>query len=51
MRTFLKGKGKNTSSFNIVRPLNTSGGLGKEIKGNMQGTNILGCLENDYREK
>ena len=29
-------------------PLNTPGGLGKEIKGNMQGTNILGGLEIDY---
>ena len=51
MRNFLNGKGNNTSSFYIDRPLNTPGGLGKEIKGNMQGTNILGCLENDYRGK
>ena len=51
MRDFLNGKGNNTSSFNIDQPLNTSGGLGKEIKGNMQGTNILGRLEKDYRGK
>ena len=30
------------------QPLNTPGGLGKEIKGNMQGTNILGRIEIDY---
>ena len=35
--------------FHTKRPLNTPGGLGKEIKGNMQGTNILKRLEDDYR--
>jgi hypothetical protein len=36
--------------FQTTKPL-TPGGLGKEIKGNMQGTNILNRLENDYRGK
>ena len=35
--------------FQTKQPLNTPGGLGKEIKGNMQGTNILKRLEDDYR--
>ena len=35
--------------FHTKQPLNTPGGLGKEIKGNMQGTNILKRLEDDYR--
>ena len=35
--------------FHTKQPLNTPWGLGKEIKGNMQGTNILKRLENDYR--
>ena len=35
--------------FHTKQPLNTPGGLGKEIKGNMQGTNILKCLEDNYR--
>ena len=51
MRDFLNDKGNNTSSFNIDQPLNTLGGLGKEFKGNIQDTNILGHLENDYRGK
>ena len=29
-------------------PLNTPGGLGKELKGNMQGTNIFDRLKNEY---
>jgi hypothetical protein len=37
--------------FQTTQPLNTPGGLGKEIKGNMQGTNILKRLEDDYRGK
>ena len=37
--------------FQTTKPLNTPGGLGKEIKGNMQGTNILNRLENNYRGK
>ena len=37
--------------FQTTKPLNTPGGLGKEIKGNIQGTNILNRLENDYRGK
>ena len=37
--------------FHTKQPLNTPGGLGKEIKGNMQGTNILKRLEDDYRGK
>ena len=39
----------NGTPFHTKQPLNTPGGLGKEIKGNMQGTNILKRLENDYR--
>ena len=35
--------------FHIKQPINTPGGLGKEIKDNMQGINILKRLENDYR--
>ena len=37
--------------FQTTQPLNTPGGLGKEIKGNLQGTNILNRLEDDYRGK
>ena len=37
--------GKDKTPFNTKQPFNTPGGLGKEIKGNMQGTNILGRLE------
>ena len=51
MRNFFNIISKNITSFNMDRPLNTPGGLGKEIKGNMQGTNILGCRETDYRGK
>ena len=51
IRDFLNGKGNNTSSFIIDRPLKTPEGLGKEIKGNIEGTNILGRLENEYRGK
>ena len=43
--------GKNKTPFNTKQPLNTPGGLGKEIKGNMQGTNILGRLENYHKRK
>ena len=39
----------NGTPFDTKQHPNTPGGLGKEIKGNMQGTNILGRLENDYR--
>ena len=35
--------------FKTTQPLNTPGGLGKEVKDNMQGTNILKRLEDDYR--
>jgi len=35
--------------FQTTQPLNTPGGLGKEVKGNMQGTYILKRLEDDYR--
>ena len=35
--------------FITTQPLNTPGGLGKEVKGNMQGTDILKRLEDDYR--
>ena len=31
------------------QPLNTPGGLGKEIKGHMQGTDVLKRLEDEYR--
>ena len=41
----------NGTPFDPKQPLNTPGGLGKEIKGIMQGTNILGRLEYDYRGK
>ena len=37
--------------FHTKQSLNTPGGLGKEIKGNMQGTHILKRLEDDYRGK
>ena len=48
MRIFFNGNSNKETPFNTDRPLNTPGGLGKEKKGNMQGTNILGCLEIDY---
>ena len=51
MRNFFNGNPINITSFNMDWPLNTQGGLGKEIKGNMQGMNILGGLETDYRGK
>ena len=51
MRDFLNGKNNNITSINKDWPLNTPGGLGKEIQGNMLGMNILSCLENDYRGK
>ena len=35
--------------FKTTQPLNTPGGLGKEVKGNMQGTDILKRLEDNYR--
>ena len=38
-----------STPFHIKQPINTPGGLGKEIKDNMQGINILKRLENDYR--
>ena len=47
MQNFFNGNDK--TPFNTKQPLNTPGGLGKEIKGNMQDTNILGHLETDYR--
>ena len=43
------GNSNDKTPFNTDKPLNTPGGLGKEIKGNMLGMNILGCLEIDYR--
>ena len=46
---FFNGNCNNKTPFYTKQPLNTPGGLGKEIKGDMQGTNILGRLETDYR--
>ena len=34
---------------NLDRPLNTPGGKGKVLKGNMQGTNIFQPLKTEYR--
>ena len=51
LKYFFNGNSNNKTPFNTDRPLNTPGGLGKEIKGNMQGMNILDCLEIDYRGK
>ena len=45
---FFNGNPNNKTLFKMDQPLNTPGGLGKEIKGNMQGTNILGRIEIDY---
>ena len=49
MRILFNGNPNNKTPFNTDRPLNTPGGLGKEIKGNVQVTNILGHLEIDYK--
>ena len=35
----------------LNQPLNTPGGLGKELKGNMQGKNIFAHLKTEYRGK
>ena len=48
MRNFFNGNPSNKTPFNTDPPLNTPGGLGKEIKGNMQGMNILGRLQIDH---